>query len=268
MPRPARPPARPPMRPLATPEGQAALEALMARRPLLAFDFDGTLAAIVAHPDDARPALAVTHRLAALSERLPVAVVSGRRVADLRARLGFEPRYLVGNHGAEGLPGRPPAAESGGDAALRALRDRLAGQAPVLQAAGVTLEDKGDSLALHFRRAAAPVAALRLIRRLLAPPDDRLRIFGGKRVVNVVPRGAPDKAMAMMAIAQDCGADAALFAGDDLNDEPVFAAAPPQWLTLRVGCRGAGSQARWCIAGPSQMAPLLQRLLDLAPPVA
>jgi hypothetical protein len=39
-----------------------------------------------------------------------------------------------------------------------------------------------------------------------------------------------------------CGADCAVFAGDDVNDEPVFESAPPHWLTIRIGCAATG---RW-----------------------
>jgi trehalose 6-phosphate phosphatase len=248
------------MRPLFGPEGEAALATLVRARPLLAFDFDGTLAPIVARPQLARPARAVVRRLAALAPRLPVAVVSGRSVQDLQGRLGFVPRYLVGNHGAEGLPGAPPPAAA---AALDALRARLAAARPSLAAAGVTLEDKGATLSLHYRLARDRDAALRAVHQLLAPADAALHVFGGKLVVNVVPREAPDKAAAMQAIARDCGAAAALFAGDDVNDEPVFATAPESWLTVRVGCDATHSRARWCMAGPADMPLLLERLLAL-----
>ena len=63
------PPGTDDMRHLFTPEGEAALAATMARRPLLAFDFDGTLAPIVARPDDARVPAAVEHRLERLAPR-------------------------------------------------------------------------------------------------------------------------------------------------------------------------------------------------------
>jgi len=52
------------MQHLFTPEGEAALVVVMASRPLLAFDFDGTLAPIVARPEDARVANALEQRLA------------------------------------------------------------------------------------------------------------------------------------------------------------------------------------------------------------
>lgn len=50
------------MQHLFTPAGEAALAATLQRRPLLAFDFDGTLAPIVARPDDARISQAVSAR--------------------------------------------------------------------------------------------------------------------------------------------------------------------------------------------------------------
>ena len=87
------------MQHLFSPKGEAALAALLRLQPLMAFDFDGTLAPIVAHPTDARIPPAVLTRLRALAQRLPVAIVTGRSVADVRARLGFEPHFVIGNHG-------------------------------------------------------------------------------------------------------------------------------------------------------------------------
>ena len=89
------------MKHLFTTEGEIALQAVMRLRPLLAFDFDGTLAPIVARPDEARVAEAVSRGLAALARDLPVAIITGRSVADVRPRLGFAPHYVIGNHGAE-----------------------------------------------------------------------------------------------------------------------------------------------------------------------
>jgi trehalose 6-phosphate phosphatase len=105
------------------------------------------------------------------------------------------------------------------------------------------------------------VRARALLQRLLEPAPAGVRIFGGKRVFNATARDAPDKAQSMHDLVQRCGADCALFAGDDVNDEPVFESAPADWLTVRVGRARGGSRARFCIDGPQQMRELLERAL-------
>src|SRR6186713_659242 len=111
------------MKHLFTPEGERALQDVMHLRPLLAFDFDGTLAPIVARPDEARVPESVSLGLAELARDLPVAIITGRSVADVRPRLGFAPHYVIGNHGAED-PVEPQSARA--SPALDALRQRIA----------------------------------------------------------------------------------------------------------------------------------------------
>lgn len=247
---------------LFAPPGMAALAALLRRRPgpLLAFDFDGTLCPIVARPGDARTPPGVAQRLARLARLLPLAVVSGRGVADLRGRLGFEPQYMLGNHGAEGLHW---AGSDEPRAALAGLREQLVQHAAELAAAGVTVEDKGESVALHYRLARNREQARALLESLLHPPAPGWRVFGGKMVINVAPAAAPDKALAVRALVAQAGADAALFVGDDVNDEPVFAAAPAHWLTVRIGRDGATSRAMYFLDSTGEVPLLLQRMLDL-----
>lgn len=238
-------------------EGQAALTQLLQQRALLAFDFDGTLAPIVTQPAQARLSQAVAARLAALATRLPVAVISGRSLADLRQRLGFTPTYLVGNHGAEHAD--DAEATRAWHAALDPLRAHLQGQQQRLLASGVGIEDKGLSLALHHRLAASEGAALAAIDAALEGRPPGIDVFAGKRVVNLVASGCPDKADAMLQLVARAKAETALFAGDDVNDEPVFARAPAHWLTLRVG-RDAASRARFYLDSPTEMAMLLERM--------
>jgi trehalose 6-phosphate phosphatase len=249
------------MRHLLGPEGEAALAALLQRRPLLGFDFDGTLAPIVAQADEAHIPDAVAQRLQALAALCPVVVVSGRAVSDLRGRLGFVPHHIVGSHGADD-PSTDIAAAHAHAAALEPLRAHLRRHAEELAAAGVTIEDKRLSIALHYRRAPDPRRARMLLRRLLEPASAGLAVFAGKRVFNATARGAPDKARAMHRLVRRFGADCALFAGDDVNDEPVFASAPADWLTVRVGRDRRASRARYFIDGPLQKADVLQRALE------
>lgn len=246
------------MKHLFSPEGDAALAATMAQRPLLAFDFDGTLAPIVERPDDAAVPLGVSTRLGLLARVLPVAIVSGRRVADVKARISFEPRYIIGSHGAEDpdedqAPGWAQALDS-----LRALLQARQGE---LVAAGVEVEDKTCSIALHHRRAPDHAAALKLVTELLGGADPGLAVFGGKMVVNVVASQAPDKAHAVASLVRRCGAGCAFFAGDDINDEPVFARPEPSWLTVRVGQTYPNSRARFFVDDTGEVEIMLERML-------
>lgn len=237
--------------------GDAALAAVMRRGPVLAFDFDGTLAPIVATPDQARLSQSVSGKLRRLAGRMPVAIVTGRSVEDVRGRLGFEPHAIVGNHGAEmGLQ-----AQDAAHAELDPVRDALAARGPELAQAGVMVEDKGLSLALHYRLSRRPGEARALIRAVMEASRGSFRNFAGKMVENIVPEGAPDKGAAVHALVAHWQASCAVFVGDDVNDEPVFASAPDDWLTIRVGRDDPDSQADFFLDGTAEVGMLLDRML-------
>ena len=242
-------------------EGLRTLVRAMRRRPLLALDFDGTLAAIVAHPDDAQVDPGLARTLDELARLVPVAIVTGRSVADVGARLGFSPAYIVGSHGSEDPSGELPAGSVG---RLDALRDRLRASAGSWHAAGVSLEDKGHSLALHYRRAPDPEAARRVVETLVADLPEGLRSFGGKCVVNVVPLDAPDKGRAVLALKRRAQADAVDYVGDDVNDEAVFESAQPDWMTVRVGRDDDPTAAMFVLDRHDQVAALLGAALRIA----
>jgi trehalose 6-phosphate phosphatase len=243
-------------------EGMRALVTVLNLKPLLAFDFDGTLAPIVAHPDDVRVAAAVSHRLAQLALWRPVAIVTGRKVADVAPRLGFEPAYIVGSHGAED----PELATSFGyEVALTSARSYLAAHAAVMEDAGVTIEDKGKSLALHYRLARDREKALQCIESVIVNMGQGLHTFGGKFVVNIVAGHAPDKGDAVQRLVVRSKSDSALFVGDDVNDEAVFQIAPDHWLTVRIGQDASSSSAKFFLDSHAEMTHLLQILIDLRP---
>src|SRR5579864_5370719 len=215
-----------------SPEGVARLSAVLATRPLLAFDIDGTLAPIVARPHAARLPDAVQRCLADLATRADVAIITGRSVGDARRMLDFEPRYLIGNHGGEGLPeGRERATAF--EQTVRAWHDALAA-CEALVAHGVVLEDKRYSLSLHYRQAANPSASYRAIRGRIDALDPVPKVIDGKAVVNLLPPGAPDKGEALRALMVTTRTSSAIYVGDDDTDETVFALNLPNLLTLRV----------------------------------
>jgi trehalose 6-phosphate phosphatase len=248
------------MRHLFSPDGEEALKAVMQRQPLLAFDFDGTLAPIVAHPDDARVPLDVAQGLTRLAALGPVAIITGRAVDDVTPRLGFQPHYVVGNHGAED-PARSLPTQA--DDALDTVRERVVTHAEALRRAGVEVEDKQYSLALHYRLAPDAGAALLCIEDLLLGIEPALKRFGGKCVVNVVAEGLPDKGDALASLVQRSGAGSAVFVGDDVNDEAVFIRAADHWLTVRIGRDDPLSRAMFFLDSESELATMLQKMLSL-----
>ncbi len=248
------------LRPLFSPEGDAALAATLALRPLLAFDFDGTLAPIVARPQDARVPLPTARRLDRLAALLPVAIVSGRSIDDVRGRLSFEPSFVIGSHGAED-PLAPPDPDA--PARLDRFRALLRARSGELEAAGIVVEDKQHSLALHYRLARDRERARTLIDDVVGGFGGELDSFGGKMVMNIVAAGARNKADAVAGLVARCAVRAAVFLGDDVNDEPVFARAEPDWLTVKVGRDDPNSQARFFIDGTGEIAQLLDRMLAL-----
>ena len=169
----------------------------------------------------------------------------------------------IGNHGAEDPIVPRPALES---QPLDALRQRIAAHAGDLAAAGVSVEDKVFSLALHYRLAPDRGAALVCIEALLQGIEPALKRFGGKCVVNVLAAGLPDKGDALAALMRRSNVAAAVFVGDDVNDEAVFMRAEPPSLTIRIGGDDPLSRAMYCLDSDAQLALVLQHMLTLRAP--
>src|ERR1700726_2405549 len=83
------------------PDAGQALDSLTDRRPAVFYDFDGTLSDIVDDPDAARPVAGAAEALQKLAAQCPVAVLSGRDLADVTKRLGVPGIWYAGSHGFE-----------------------------------------------------------------------------------------------------------------------------------------------------------------------
>ena len=248
-----------------SPEGVSCLAAVLSADTLLAFDIDGTLAPIVERPDQARLPDEVQSCLAYLAQRSKVAVITGRCIGDARRMLSFEPHYLIGNHGAEGLPSWRARSEAFARM-VQTWRDAL-GQCEPLAATGVAIEDKTYSISLHYRRAANPAAAHREIQHCVAALDPVPRVILGKAVVNLLPVGAPDKGDALRELLEQTHCGSALYVGDDDTDETVFGLNLPSVLTLRVE-PAADSKAALYLRDQREVLTLMQHIALHAPPGA
>lgn len=193
------------------------LEELRARlgRAAILLDFDGTLAPIASRPEDAAPLPAAATTLASLAQRARVvAVITGRPASFVRRVLPVPTLEVIGVYGAE-------AAAPLDDGVIHAVTTAAAA------VPGATVEDKRVSVAVHVRGVddRAAIAALEETLRAIAADHD-LVWFAGKRVIEIA-RPGPRKGGAVTQILDRHTPEAALYAGDDLEDADAFAALEP-----------------------------------------
>lgn len=259
-----------------TAEGRAGLAAILAdpAHALVAADFDGTLAPIVADPAAARAHPAAAPALRALAGQVgTLAIITGRpaRTAVELGGFGGIPGLIVlGHYGWEQwqdgqLATRPSPP---GVAAARAELPALLAAAGA--ADGTWVEDKGHALAVHTRRAADPAAALATVTGPLAGLARRtgLLLEPGRLVLELRPPGT-DKGTALNDLVAKRRCRAILFAGDDLGDLAAFAAVRDLRAAGHPGlavCSGSAevpglaAQADLVVNGPGQVAALLAAL--------
>lgn len=234
---------------------------------LVALDFDGTLAPIVEHPAEAALPPATRRALARLAARTDtrVAIISGRALADVRAKVGMDGLHYAGNHGLEiDGPGVSRVHPIAGDAA-RALRGCLELLRAELDSIdGVIVEDKGLTLTVHYRM--APDARARVERAAARCADmGTLRVTPGRMIVEVRPDIDWDKGRALSFLVDallPSNADApVIFVGDDRTDEDAFRALAGRGDGILVGHPPrAGTAATFHLRSPEEMPSLLEAL--------
>jgi trehalose 6-phosphate phosphatase len=239
---------------------------------LVALDFDGTLAPISPHPDDARPlagADQILHDVRATGATL--AIVTGRSVASLLrvSRFGDVPGLVIyGTHGAERWQAgelRAPAIPPGLDELRRSLPGLLTS---IAHEPDLWIEDKGLSLVIHARLTAEPE---RVLMRLHAPVEQVAAAAGlgvrpGKEVLEICIPGI-DKGTALRELLSDDTA-AAFYAGDDLGDLPAITELKA-WakrsgrpaLTVGVGKRLIPGETDATVPDPQSLISLLRQLI-------
>jgi trehalose 6-phosphate phosphatase len=232
---------------------------LAGERTLCAFDFDGTLSPIVEHPGRAGMSARTRKLLARLAALYPCIIISGRARRDLLGKLSGVPvAQVIGNHGAET------------GTASRVSRREIARWIVTLEhelkpLPGLWVEDKGLSLAVHYRQAARKAEARR---RILAATANlkHVRVSGGKQVVNLVLDRAPDKGKALVAERERLGCNWVLYVGDDENDEDAFAL-EGNIVSVRIG-RKQRSHARYYLRTQGEIDKLLDLMVLLRNPLA
>ena len=245
-----------------------------AKQVLLLSDFDGTLSPIVGRPEDAVLSDDTRRAIEALAttQRVGVAVISGRALSDIQNKVGIRGITYVGNHGIEiegpWLKFVYPPAESLRPV-IRHLYPRLSEVLAGFE--GALVEDKGLTLSVHYRLVEeARVGELKRIceetvRGLRS--EGKVRTTEGKKVYEIRPGVLWDKEDAMVLLMSGWTSlrgktgSLAIFLGDDLTDEGGFKVVNTHGgVSIFVGESNSSTAAQYFLRSPHEVEEFLQRL--------
>ncbi|WKZ33034.1 MAG: trehalose-phosphatase [Thermodesulfobacteriota bacterium] len=233
----------------------------------LFLDYDGTLTPVAGRPEDARLSFQMKELVRTLAVSMPVAIVSGRGLADIMSLVGIDGVAYAGNHGLEAAaPDFTMTYDIG-----RAAREELDGLAPALSELeerwkGVIFENKGASHTVHYRLLGSRQFPLfkEGFDKAVAPAlsRGRVRLAESKRAFEIKARVNWDKGRAVLWMLgrKRFRGTTPIFIGDDETDKDAYRALGPEGLSVHVGCEA--DEAAFHLIAQDEVKMFLKLLLD------
>jgi trehalose 6-phosphate phosphatase len=229
-------------------------------------DYDGTLTPIVSRPDQAVLMESTRAILRTLAAKMPVAILSGRDLKDVRKRVAIDGIVYAGSHGFDiagpcGLR-RQEATEflPALDFAEKELREKLVG------IEGALIERKCFSIAAHYRK--VNESDFRKLERdisEIAARHRELRRIDGKKVYELLPNIDWDKGKAVLWLLGTLGLERAkvrpIYIGDDRTDEDAFRALEPYGVRILVSEQPRPTAASYSLKDPTEVERFLRELV-------
>jgi trehalose 6-phosphate phosphatase len=230
----------------------------------LFLDLDGTLLEIAATPESVHPKRADCQLVARLQTACKgaLAIISGRALVSIDEVMAPLKLPAAGQHGFErrDMQGRihRPAFP------VEAIRQASAGMRDfAARHAGLILEEKGYSVALHYRLAPQLAdAAHAVVRDAAGRMGGGMEVQDGKMVAELKPAGR-DKGVAITEFMREApfAGRVPVYIGDDVTDEDGFRAVNALGgHSVKVG--EGPTAARWRLRDPTAVRAWLQALLD------
>ncbi|MDT7765825.1 MAG: alpha,alpha-trehalase, partial [Mycobacterium sp.] len=238
-----------------------------ARESILFLDYDGTLSPIVSDPTAARLVDGAAEALERVAGVCPVAILSGRDLADVRSRVDIPGVWYAGSHGFEltGPDGTHHQNEAAAvfipvlERAAAELSTRLA------QIPGVRVEHKRFAVAVHYREVAQERVGEIVAAAHQLGARDGLRVTSGRKLVELRPDLDWDKGTTLAWIRDRIDASGSLlpiYIGDDLTDEDAFDAIKFDGIGIVVGHDEDGDRktaAHFTLQSPDEVREFIQR---------
>lgn len=237
------------------------------KRLAVFLDYDGTLTPMAKHPDQAKLSNAMRGAVEGLASRATVAIISGRDLKDVCARVGLDHIFYAGSHGFDiAGPGGPEQTFQEGksflpdlDGAERELTMRAD------RITGAHVERKRFSIALHYREVLEnSVADVKLALEQTHSHFPRLRRSSGKKVFELQPDVDWHKGKAIQWLLTSLGLDRAdvlsLYIGDDVTDEDAFRLLRDRGVGIVVRDEARPTQAAYALENPEEVKEFLVAL--------
>ncbi len=253
------------------------LKACLREKSLFLFlDYDGTLAPLMPRPQEAQLPEETRSTLSELShaDKLLLAVVSGRKLEDVKRKVGLARIIYSGNHGLELSSPKvkfEELATPGYLCVLRRIRDDLTARLSGFP--GVTFEDKDITFSIHYRTVdPSRIPELKTIfheATIVYLIRNRIKIKEQNKVLEIWPPVNWDKGkivkwlLARQELAGDAGDRLPVYVGDDMTDEDAFRALRERGVTIFVRGRPGVSDAEYYLKDQREVGELLKRLLEL-----
>jgi len=232
---------------------------------LLLFDFDGTLAPIVEHPDMAELLPGWRERLSALKKdpRVVLGVVTGRAIESIRDRIGIPDIIIASDHGSEVWKGAQLGVKHVGKNSQ--YLELLAGDVrnEFNSVDGVVIEEKKYSVAIHYRMVDFSIRE-EVKGRVEELTDEYCKKYDwekmhGKELIEVRPTDSWNKGDAVRWIQENYAPGSLpIYIGDDTTDEDAFREIGEEGITIRVGKKG-DSCAAYYVDSVEDMVPWIGR---------
>lgn len=233
----------------------------------LFLDFDGTLVEIAERPNEVIVDAALADTMARLRNRLggALAVITGRPIASIDRFLSPHRFDVAGLHGAEHRLGdRLHPCRPDDHPELRRAVDTL--QRRLASEPGILVEDKGCSVAVHWRLAPQrEETTIEVVERIAQDLGADYRLQRGKAVAEILPHGAAKGTVIERFLDHaPYRGRLPIFIGDDVTDEHGFAAVEARnGISVRVGSGPTG--ASLMLATPVEVRELLSAWAAGAP---
>ena len=229
-------------------------------------DYDGTLTPIVSHPEDAWLSESMRQTLRSLAGRVPVAILSGRDLDDVRGRVHVDGIVYAGSHGFDIAGAGGLHRELGApylsvlDAAEAELREALD------EIPGAQLERKHFSVAAHYRNVDEnDVSRVALAVEAVAATHRELRRIDGKKVYELLPNIDWNKGKAVLWLLEtlqlERGNAFPIFIGDDRTDEDAFCALEKRGIGSLVSEQPQVTAASYWLKNPDEVECFLRELI-------